>query len=126
MANEIRVIEGDGQPDTASPPRYDLLFLYTITGVKQAGPPGGSNVNVVPTPSAGVPAAAKALLTAGEITALDGGTLAWERVTFTRDTALSNPQLIAAVQTMYTSRKTDFQRRYDSRYFYANVRVDAP
>lgn len=114
MANEIIVMEQDGQGT------FLLCFLYTITTPKQI-----AGTNIVVTPSSQLPAIAAAVTSAGEKTALDNGTGAFEITSFRRDPALSGAELLAKVQAVYALRKAEFDARYSAQYEFAGNRYNA-
>ena len=114
MADEILVLEGDRDE------RYRMLMLFPIASPAQAG---GSNV--VPTPSSDLDSTAADLLTAGEISALDGGTLAYRMTSMHKEPGLTNPQLVARVQAIYAAQLADFEAEYAVRYAHIGTRVDA-
>ncbi len=119
MANEILVLEGNGERD------YALLFLYPIAAPAQVTPPGGSATNVVPTPSSLLPSVAVPLLSTPEKAALDAGTAAFEVVNFTAAEGLSGAELIARAQDLYTRRAQAAAARYEARYRYIGTRLSA-
>lgn len=114
MANEIIVME------QAADGLFELCFLYPIPSPIQIN---GSNVVV--TPSAELPPIASAVMSAGEKTALDNGTAAFEPETFRRDPALTGGALLTKVQALYAQRKSEFDTRYAQRYEFAGDRFNA-
>jgi hypothetical protein len=116
MANEITVLEGNGAEV------YSMLFLYPIAAPKAIN---GTGVNVVPTPSSGLPYVATVKLSQAEKDALDAGTSAFEVTTFSRIAGMTTPQLIGLAQALYAARLAEFTARYTERYRYVGVRLNA-
>lgn len=114
MANEITVLERTGRRTLRA------LFLYPIPTPKQVG-----GQNVVPTPSAGLPDIAQAVLAQAEKDALDAGTAAWDAVTFHPAANQTNQERLAALRRIYASRQADFDADYQRRYQFAGLRFDA-
>jgi hypothetical protein len=126
VANEIRVLEGDGRPDPSRAPVYSVLFLFPIGTPKVAGPPGGSATNAVYTPSAGLTRYALQVTTAAERASMDAGTLAWRIVSFAKDPARTDPQLATDLQQMYAATLTAMTNDYNSRYQHLGTVLTAP
>lgn len=112
MAQEIVALEENGGEISA-------LFLIPITTPKQVG-----GVNVIPTPSAGLPAIAAAVLTQGEKDALDAGTSLFEIRSFRRQ-GISGAALLAKVQAVYALAAAEANAAYNTRYALAGSRYDA-
>jgi hypothetical protein len=112
MANEITVLEGDGEKS------YTLLFLFPV-----AAPVQVAGANVVPTPSSALPEMAAAILTSGEKAALDAGTSMFSVVPFSPASGLTNPQLQTRVKAIYAEQQTEKNRWYQQAYKYAGTRI---
>ena len=116
MAGEINVAGTRGKV-------FDLVFLYPIAVPivdKDAA-------NVVPTPSAGLPAVVAAELTT-EIAELDAGTMYWRRESFMADEGMTDPEILAKVQEMYAEREASYLAKYTEQYEHAarvGLRFDA-
>lgn len=113
MANEIRILEGDGDNN------YQVLFLFPIGTPRQV-----NGVNVVPTPAttlSGMAATVAALPTMDVTAALNAGTMAYEIVSFRKDSAATNAQLIARLQAIYASKVVEAGRVYTLRYQHAGT-----
>lgn len=125
MADEILVLEG-GIVDRRR--QYQVLYLIPIP----APTPHPNGGNVVPTPAvdpALTPDGATpgyAFLTAGEIAALNAGTMAWVVDTVTRDPQLSAAQTTALLQDRYAAAKAKFDAEYAVRYAFIGLRRNAP
>jgi hypothetical protein len=112
MANEITVLDGDANKE------YRLLFLFPITSPAQVA---GSNVVV--TPSAELPPFAGQILTTQEKADLDGGSLAFEVLTFRKSSDLSSPELAAMARAKYATRKSAYLAEYAVRFAHLGVRI---
>jgi hypothetical protein len=113
MANEITVLDGDSQRE------YRLLFLYPIAAPAQVG---GSNIVV--TPSATLPDYASSILTTQEKADLDGGTKAFEVITFRKDVGLTGPQLAAAARAKYATRRAEYLADYAVWFAHIGTRLN--
>lgn len=113
MANEITALEKSPDGTIA------ILFLYPIATPKVVG-----GQNVIPTPSAGLPPIAAAVLTAPEKAALDDGTSAFEVVSFQHQ-GIAGAVLLAKVRSLYASRLSAAATRYATQYQFAGSRFDA-
>lgn len=116
MANEIAVLSGDGRTS------YDLLFLFPVASPAQVGTPP---VNVVRTPSSGLPALAATVLTAAEKAALDLGTSAFLVVRMSKTAGMTNPELVADTQARYAAAKAEFDALYAASYLHVGARINA-
>ena len=112
MANEIVALEEQNG-------EIGALFLIPITTPKQVG-----GVNVVPTPSAGLPAIAAAVLTQGEKDALDAGTSLFVTRSFLRQ-GIAGAALLAKVQADYALAAAAENAAYNARYALAGNRYNA-
>lgn len=115
MANEIRILDGDGNLE------YRVLFLFPIATPILVG---GSNV--VPTPTSGLDPLALAILTTNEENALNAGTSAYQTVTFRKDPALTNPQLATRMKEIYAAQKAVFDAAYTARYQHVGTAINFP
>jgi hypothetical protein len=97
-----------------------VLSLYAIATPIQVG---GSNV--VPTPSSGLSASAAAILSAGEKTALDEGTAAFEVGRFQNSEGLTGAPLLTELRRIYASRKAAYLAKYAARYARLGDRYDS-
>ena len=118
MANEITVANVTNN-------KFDLVFLFPIiTPIQDI-----DAANVVPTPSASLPATVLSRLSGGEITALDDGTAMWERQNFTAPEGMLPAEILAKVQEMYALRRDVVQGEYATKHVFAvrvGERFDAP
>ena len=112
MANEIVALEQTGA-------EIGVLFLFPVAAPHTIG-----GANVVPTPSAGLPAVAVAALAGAELAALDAGTLAFTVHTFSRQ-GIAGAPLLAKVQALYALRLAEFTADYAARYALAGNRYNA-
>lgn len=111
------IIIGYGGSDN----EFSVVFLYPISTPKQLP---GTSVNVVPTPSSSMPADHRIFLDSAEIAALDAGTLAFDIITFTRNTQRSNADIIADLKTKYDAALAAKAAWYTERYRFAGTRLN--
>ena len=114
MADEMLVLEGNRQG------RYQVLMLFPVATPTRAG---GSNV--VPTPTAALPAEVAALLTPAERSGLDGGALAYRIVAMKKAAGITPAQLATELRRVYAQQLTDFNAEYATRYAHIATRVSA-
>ena len=114
MANEILVLEGDGEINVS------LLFLFPILTPIQV-----NATNVIPTPASGLPALAQSILDAGEKSSLDAGTTVFEVVSMRVTSARTNLELLAQAQALYVDRNANYLSKYALRYKHSGKRLDA-
>ena len=114
MANEIVVLEGNGQGD------YQLALLFPIAVPKQIG-----GTNVVPTPAPEAGTVLDLCLTTPEKAALNAGTLAVGFISIHKDPALSGAALTARLQEVYVAALAEFQAAYTARYQFVGTRRNA-
>ena len=123
MADEILVFEGSKQGNRTT---FTVLFLFPITTPVQTGSPGS---NVVPTPVPRDEASAivwpYTLLTSQEQGDLDGGTQGFTTIRFAKDLSLTNAELIAELQKLYSENLVQFSDAYDARYEHIGLRLNA-
>jgi hypothetical protein len=120
MANEIVVLE---QTRDAV---FTCVFKYPFATPTQYTGGDGVARNVVPTPSAGLPALAAIVFTSAERAACDAGTLVFEVVAFTADPGLTTAQLTARVKQFYASKLADATAGYLARYAHVGALVSYP
>lgn len=117
MADEIVILErrkgSPGYRDTVS-----FLFLFPITTPIQVN---GSNI--VTTPAPDITSLEGMVLTAGERTALNNGTMAYETSDFVRDAGMSAVEAANALKSIYASRYATFLNDYAARYQFTGTRV---
>jgi hypothetical protein len=120
MADEIMVLDGIRE----APPDVPLLFIYPITTPLK----DKDNANVVPTPSANLPALAAAAATQGEKDALDAGThmFVTKNVKFIK--SLTVEEMKARAKEVYAGHLAkalaDYTKKYEW-HVYVGTRFDA-
>ena len=114
MADEMLMLEGNRQE------RYQVLTLFPVATPAQAG-----GANVVPTPTAALPAEVAALITAAEQSGLDGGTLAYRVVAMKKAAGLTAAQLATELRRVYAQQLTDFNAENATRDAHIDTRVSA-
>ena len=118
MANEITVIdEGDV---TNGKRLLNLLLIYPIDTPHEVV----TGVNVVVTPSEGLPELVTAAVTQTEKDDLDSGDAAFEVINFRAPSGMTNPQILAKAQTVYATRKAAFEAKYTARFSRTGQRFD--
>jgi hypothetical protein len=126
MANELLGIESR-EGSTTGALVHTIMFLYTISS-----PITVNGTNVIPTPttldgSSTLPRIVNDhnLLTAGEVTALDSGTMAYELTVITQNPGTSNAELLAAAQAKHAIMESNFLANYNIIYGISGIRRDA-
>ena len=121
MADEIVVLEG-GRDDV-----YEILLLYpvvtpsTINGVDDANP---SNCDFLK-PSSDLPLAAQAILSTAEKAAIDDGTSTWQTFPFHKHLGLTNGQLAAQLQSVYTRALALYTEKYIAAFQHVGAKINA-
>jgi hypothetical protein len=110
MANEILVLEGDGDKS------YSLLFLFPISVPIQV-----NGTNVGPSPSSRLPERAGSILTTQQKAALDNGTSMFVLANFNPATGLSNTQLSNRIRAIYVEQLIEWTRWYQQTYKYVGT-----
>lgn len=125
MANELLGIES--RSGAAGSLIHTIMFLYTISS-----PITVNGTNVVPTPTTIDGASVLPdivsdhnLLTAGEITALDSGTMAYELTNITQNEGTTNAELLAAAQAKHAIMQANYIVDYNIKYSLSGIRRDA-
>ncbi len=115
MANEITAGPGNARANT-----YPLLMLFTIPIPAVWFE---TSMQVVPTPSDGLPDWALNVLTQPELDALNAGNSLFYIHTM-HDEGLSNAQLQTRAQAKYADLQVTVLDDYDNRYKFAGRRID--
>jgi hypothetical protein len=116
MANEIAILDRDKASGTIR-----ALFLYPVTTPVQVG-----GANVVPTPSAGLPALGSLVLTTQERAALDNGTLVFELVSFAFNPDITPAQAATALKARWVTAQAAAAANYGVTYQFIGTRLTAP
>ena len=119
MANEITKLKSNNL-------NAELLFIYRSITAPTYTDADSATITVVASPSSTLPAEAVGLLSVAEKAALDAGTDAFEVVEMEISESLTNPQLLAAAQALYTVKQSAFQSHLTSTYHKFGFRLDAP
>lgn len=119
MANEIIKLGGDGGVNA------NLLFLYPIVSPITYPDQNSAPITIVPSPSSELTTMELNILTTAEKVSLDGGTLAFERVTMLVADSKTNAQLLADAQALYALKFAAYIAKLNRAYNRAGQRFNA-
>ena len=118
MADEIIVLNGTRKSE------YTALFYYDIPLVKRLTV-GDTGVNVVHSPSASLPEPAATVMAQGKKDALDAGEALYVTRRFNL-IGMTNPQMVAALESAYTSMSSTLLADYTAKYEHHGTELDKP